>query len=87
MDVDNLVHMANRIGEFFQTMPDPEAARKDIAEHIHKFWEPRMRRLLIAKIDADGAPHMMPLVREAVLAHRAELQPNPDWTAHQVHAV
>ena len=43
MDVDNLIHMANRIGEFFQAMPDRAEAVEGVATHIHKFWEPRMR--------------------------------------------
>ena len=41
MDVDNLIHMANRIGEFFQAMPDRAEAVDGVATHIRKFWEPR----------------------------------------------
>ena len=75
MDIHNLIHLANRIGEFFQSMPDADEAQSGVAQHIHKFWEPRMRRALLAQLDADGAPTLMPLVRDAVLAHRAELEP------------
>jgi formate dehydrogenase subunit delta len=53
---DNLVHMANRIGEFFAAMPDAEEASREIAEHLHKFWEPRMRRELLAHLTAARAP-------------------------------
>lgn len=74
MDVDNLVHMANRIGEFFQSMPDTEEARAEIAQHLRKFWEPRMRLELLGKLDAGGAS-LLPIVREAVLEHRQSLMP------------
>ena len=45
MDSANLVRMANRIGEFFEAMPEREEALQGIAEHIRKFWEPRMRAI------------------------------------------
>jgi hypothetical protein len=51
MDIDNLVHMANQIGEFFSAFPDQEEAKSGIATHIHKFWEPRMRNLILDGID------------------------------------
>ena len=51
MDIGNLVGMANRIGDFFQSMPDPQQARHDIAQHIRKFWEPRMRHELLTQLD------------------------------------
>lgn len=75
MDVNNLVHMADRIGEFFAAMPDREEAKEGIAQHLRKFWEPRMRRLLLEHIDGQRAPALSPLVREAVLEQRAMLQP------------
>ena len=52
MDVDNLVRMANRIGEFFAAMPDREEAKDGIAQHLRRFWEPRMRRILYAPLDS-----------------------------------
>ena len=75
MDIHNLIHMANRIGEFFQSMPDVKEGEDGIAQHIGKFWEPRMRKLLLAQIDVDGAPTLMPIVREAVQLHREQLAP------------
>jgi formate dehydrogenase subunit delta len=65
MDTDNLVHMANRIGEFFQSLPDAEEAASEIALHLRKYWEPRMRRALLAHVDA-GGPGLLPLVQCAV---------------------
>lgn len=66
MDIGNLVSMANRIGDFFQSMPDRHEAKQDIAKHISRFWEPRMREALIAKIDDAATKDLHDIVREAV---------------------
>ena len=73
MDTANLVHMVNRIGEFFASMPDREQALEGIAHHLVQFWAPRMREHLLAHLDGDGAPDLMPLAREAIEAHRQRL--------------
>jgi formate dehydrogenase subunit delta len=73
MNVEHLIHMANRIGDFFEAYPDREEVLRSIAEHIRKFWEPRMRRDLYAQLDHDGAPELKPIVAEAIRVHRAEL--------------
>jgi formate dehydrogenase subunit delta len=66
MDVGNLVMMANRIGDFFESMPDRKEAKDELALHISKFWEPRMREVLIAKIDDASTQSLHAIVREAV---------------------
>lgn len=76
MDIHNLVHMANRIGEFFAALPDPEEAKDGIAEHLRRYWEPRMRRALLEHL-AQGGGELLPLVRESLEAHRHSLQPAP----------
>lgn len=68
MDLDNLVRMANRIGQFFEAMPDRQEALDGIASHIRKFWEPRMRHELGAAIAAGQAGGLSPLVAEALAA-------------------
>ena len=75
MKADNLIRMANQIGEFFETMPEREEALDDIASHLRKFWEPRMRRALLAALDTDEAQGMRDIVLAALRKHRADLQP------------
>lgn len=75
MKSDNLIHMANQIGEFFESMPEREEALDDIATHIRKFWEPRMRRALLAALDTDEAQGMRDIVLAALRKHRTDLQP------------
>jgi len=66
MDIDNLVHMANRIAEFFEAMPDQDEARDGIAQHLQRYWEPRMRRELVAHVQANQGVGLRPLVLAAV---------------------
>ena len=61
---DKLVYMANQIGKFFQSQ-GPEKAVAGTAEHIKKFWDPRMRKAIFAHLDAGGAG-LDPNVREAI---------------------
>lgn len=75
MDITNLTHMANRIGQFFEAMPDQEEASREIATHLRKFWEPRMRSELLIHLDATGGEGLLPIVKNAVTAHRASLEP------------
>ena len=47
---EKLVRMANQIADFFHSKPREEGIA-GIAEHINKFWEPRMRRQLFEMLD------------------------------------
>lgn len=73
MDADNLVRMANRIGQFFEAMPDAAEATEQVAQHLKKFWDPRMRRALLAHVDAQGSDALNPMVDAALRRHRALL--------------
>ncbi|MET3578485.1 formate dehydrogenase subunit delta [Mesorhizobium robiniae] len=42
--------MANQIADFFHSKPRDEGIA-GVAEHINKFWEPRMRRQLFEMLD------------------------------------
>ena len=70
---DNLVIMANQIGEFFETMPDRAQALEDIAGHLKRFWEPRMRRSLLQRIEEQDGAGLREIVLEAVRVHGASV--------------
>ncbi|PXW26653.1 formate dehydrogenase subunit delta [Paraburkholderia caballeronis] len=77
MNPHNLIEMANRIGTFFESLPDREEALNGIADHIHRFWEPRMRRALLAALDS-GAAHdagISEIVETSLKRHRDALTP------------
>lgn len=67
--VDKLVYMANQIGTFFKSQ-DTETAPAKIAEHITKYWDPRMRKAIIAHLGAGGAG-LDPASRQAVESLRS----------------
>ena len=77
MHIDNLIKMANQIGTFFEAMPDRDEALADIASHLKRFWEPRMRRALLAHFDATGGEGLEPIVQTAVARHRDRLAVAP----------
>lgn len=58
-----LIRMANQIGTFFKSKPHDEGVA-GTAEHINKFWEPRMRRQFFAIVDA-GGEGLLPIVVDA----------------------
>jgi formate dehydrogenase subunit delta len=55
MSVEHLVQMANDIGHFFAAEPKRADAIAGIATHIQRFWDPRMRRQILAHLQAGGA--------------------------------
>ncbi len=61
---DKLVYMANQIGKFFVAQGESEAPAA-IAEHLKKFWEPRMLTAIFAHLQAGGAG-LDPVVRQAI---------------------
>jgi len=75
MNIDHLVKMANQIGTFFESMPDRDQALQDIANHLIKFWDPRMRQQLLAHAEDTSAPNndLTPIVRESITAYKPNL--------------
>lgn len=73
MNNDNLVRMVNQIGVFFETMPDRTEALQELAMHLKKFWDPRMRKALLELIESNGGDGISDVVRRAALEHRALL--------------
>lgn len=50
-NIEHLIKLANRIGAFFEAFPDRAEGMEGIANHIQKFWEPRMRTALLTFLD------------------------------------
>lgn len=70
MNAERLVEMANDIAAFFQTEPRTEAIA-GVTAHLRRFWEPRMRKGIIAHLDAGGAG-LDELAKAAVEALKSE---------------
>lgn len=69
MDKQDMIRMANQIASFFNGS-GPEVAVKDAAEHINKFWEPRMRTALLAHLEKGGEGLDATIVSAASLIKR-----------------
>lgn len=53
MQADKLVHMANQIARAFAVEGEAKAVVAT-AEHLKLFWDPRMRREILAHLEAGG---------------------------------
>lgn len=68
MTDDKMIRMANQIATFFDSQPGDTAAA-EIADHLTKFWEPRMKAQFLAHVDAGGAG-----LRPSVIAAAARMR-------------
>ena len=71
---DNLIRMANHIGTFFESMPDRPEAMEGLVKHLKSFWDPRMRKAFLAKVDGPENSQISDIVLSAVRAHRALIE-------------
>jgi formate dehydrogenase subunit delta len=65
VNVERMVEMANDIANFFASDPDHAAAINGVANHLKRYWEPRMRKQIIAHLDG-GGHGLSDLAREGV---------------------
>jgi len=73
MKAEKLVMMANQIGKFFVPQRNMDAVAA-IADHLVKFWDPRMRAAIVAHLEAGGQGLDQP-VRAAVERLRQDAGP------------
>ena len=66
MSPEKLVYMANQIGKFFAHRPEEQAVA-DIADHLRKFWDPRMRQAILDYV-GQGGEGLAPSALKAVLS-------------------
>jgi len=65
MRIERLVAMANDIASFWSGEPDRTEAARNVANHLRRFWDPRMRRQIIAHY-RDGGAGLSDVARAAV---------------------
>jgi formate dehydrogenase subunit delta len=65
MHAETLAKMANDIAVFFEADPDRAAAVHATADHIRKFWDPRMRTAIIQH-NRNGGLGLSELARLAI---------------------
>lgn len=65
MDIEHLVSMVNDIAAFFHKAADPDEAVSSVATHLHRYWDPRMRKQIVEHEQSGGAG-LSQLARDAV---------------------
>lgn len=55
MNIQHLTKMVNEIAAFFKGESGPEKAVSDVANHLSRYWDPRMRREIVAHYSKGGA--------------------------------
>ena len=76
MDIHHLTKLANNIGSFFEAEPDRVKGAQGVAHHIKSFWEPRMRKQILAHVDEHNGEGLTELVLSALRTHHDELNPS-----------
>ncbi len=67
MNIERLAAMANDIANFFHAETDRDVAVDGIGGHMKNFWEPRMRKQIIAYAQSDNHEELSELAREGVM--------------------
>jgi formate dehydrogenase subunit delta len=75
VDAHKLVKMVNEITAFFESDPDKNAALEAVANHLKRFWDPRMRREIVRFVDEEGGDGLREIALLAIRTHRDELLP------------
>ena len=65
MNIERLVTMVNDIGHYFAADSDHVAGAAAIADHLKRFWEPGMRKQIVAHLAA-GGEGLEPLAKKGV---------------------
>ena len=66
MNIDLLIKMTNEIGDFFAGTTDTEAAAEAVANHLKRYWEPRMLKQMLSYYEERQGAGLSDLGRSAV---------------------
>jgi formate dehydrogenase subunit delta len=77
MNIDLLIKMANEIGDFFQGASTPEQAPRDVANHLKRYWEPRMHQQMLAYYEQRHGAGLSDVAKSAVGILYAESKAAP----------
>jgi len=77
MNIDLLIKMANEISDFFAGTTDADAAARDVATHLKRYWEPRMRAQMLKYYEERDGAGLSELAKRAVALLQAASQASP----------
>jgi formate dehydrogenase subunit delta len=67
LNPERLAEMANDIANFFAAEPERQVAIDGVCNHLRRYWEPRMRKQIVAHVREHGGEGLSELARAAVL--------------------
>jgi formate dehydrogenase subunit delta len=88
MNIDLLIKMANQITEFWEGEAGHDVAVKEVATHLRRYWEPRMRAQMITYYHERKGSGLNEIALEAVevlAAQAAQAAGAPQATAASVN--
>ena len=71
MHIDLLISMANQISDFFHGA-SPESAPRDVANHLKRYWDPRMRTQIIQYYEQRHGSGLSDIALGAIAQLKAE---------------
>ena len=66
MNIDLLIKMANQITEFWEGEAGHDVAVKEVATHLRRYWEPRMRKQMITYLEERQGSGLNDVAKAAV---------------------
>jgi formate dehydrogenase subunit delta len=81
MNIDLLIKMTNEISEFFGTASEPDQAARDVAAHIRRYWEPRMRAQMLDYYEQRQGAGLSELAKSGIAVLHAAARPQPSADA------
>ena len=69
MNTAGMIRMANQIAGFYRSYPHDEAV-KETADHINRFWAPRMRRAFLEHMARGGEGFGQPVKDAAAFVRK-----------------
>jgi len=65
MDAHSLVTMVNEIAAFFAG-EDPGKAAENVANHLRRYWDPRMRKQIVEHTTSNDGEGLSPVAKAGV---------------------
>ena len=65
MDAHHLVTMVNEIAAFFAG-EDPGKAAENVANHLRRYWDPRMRKQIVEHTTGNDGEGLSPVAKAGV---------------------
>jgi formate dehydrogenase subunit delta len=75
MNIDLLIKMANQITSFWEGEVGQEAAAAEVATHLRRYWEPRMRAQMITYYEERQGSGLNDVAKKAVGLLAAQAKP------------